>query len=100
MAEFCNLQVIEMIGEHCPHLIDLNLSSTYITDQGLISLCGVDRCDGKSSRCQKLQRLTITETRATWVGAYTAIQSLPNLVDFDFDKIFQVCTTIMDYITQ
>jgi len=77
-----------MLAEHCPNLHDLNLASTYVSDQGLFDLCGVDRCD-RAKPCQKLQRLTITETRATWVGAYTVIQNL-NLVDFDFDKIFQV----------
>lgn len=41
-------------------------------------------------RCQKLQRLLITETRATWIGALTVLQHLHSLTDFDFDRIFQV----------
>ncbi|CAL8084494.1 unnamed protein product [Orchesella dallaii] len=81
--------LLEMISFHCPNLIELNLSSTMISDQGLISLCGAEMNDGVK-RCQKLQRLLITETRVTWIGALTILRHLPNLTDFDFDKIFQV----------
>lgn len=81
--------MLKKIAECCPNLHELNLTSTYISDEGLMSLCGANRCDGVR-KCQKLQRLTITETRTTWMGAYAVIQNLPNLTDFDFDRIFQV----------
>lgn len=78
-------QILDMISFHCPHLVELNLTSTMITDEGLISLCGLE--DGRG--CKKLQRLIVTETRCTWIGALTVLQHLP-ITDFDFDKIFQV----------
>ncbi|ODM98086.1 F-box/LRR-repeat protein 20 [Orchesella cincta] len=81
--------LLDMISFHCPNLIELNLSSTMISDQGLISLCGAEMNDGVK-RCQKLQRLLVSETRVTWIGALTILRHLPNLTDFDFDKIFQV----------
>lgn len=83
-----------MISYHCPNIVDLNLTSTMITDQGLLSLCGAGMNDDVK-RCQKLQRLQIAETRATWIGALTVLQHLPNLLDFDFDKIFQVIFSLL-----
>lgn len=79
-----------MISFHCPNLVELNLTSCNITDQGLLSLCGVGSEENGVQRCRRLQRLLITETRATWIGALTILQHVPSLTDFDFDKIFQV----------
>lgn len=81
--------MLDLIAYHCPNLIELNLTSTNISDQGLQSLCGIGVGDGTKG-CLKLQRLLITETRATWIGAVIILKHLTNLTDFDFEKIFQV----------
>lgn len=80
------------MAEHCPNLCELNLQSTYITDDGLFSLCGQDEGCGMTgvNGCPNLQRLIVSETRVTWIGAYEVIKCLQQLRDFDFDKIFQV----------
>ncbi|PSN56411.1 hypothetical protein C0J52_09527, partial [Blattella germanica] len=73
------------IGQACPHLRDLNLASTPITDRGLVQLCVAE--DG-SRQCQQLIRLVVAETAVTCVGATVVLQSLPNLREFDYEKIF------------
>lgn len=80
-------QVVNKIGEFCKCLVDLNLSGTPITDKGLVLLCVAE--DGQR-KCQKLARLSISETYISVAGATVALHFLPNLREFDFDNVFEV----------
>ncbi|CAG7825672.1 unnamed protein product [Allacma fusca] len=82
-------QVLEAIGNCCSHIQELNLTSTLVSDDGIFRMSGESQNDGVK-RCQKLQRLIVTETRVSWVGALCALRCFPEIRDFDFDKIFQV----------
>ncbi|XP_035705612.1 uncharacterized protein LOC118434945 isoform X2 [Folsomia candida] len=87
-----NDALLRKVAGCCPNLVELNLQSTYISDDGVMSLCGDgDRCGVAGVEgCLKLRRLTVAETRVSWVGAYQLVRGLPLLSDFDYDKIFQV----------
>jgi len=91
-------KTLEAISRSCPNLRELIVMSTLISDLGIRKLCGVDDPDGLRF-CQQLRRLIVTETRVTWVGALCALENFPRLVEFDFDKIFQVIENT-DWITK
>ncbi|XP_046406838.1 uncharacterized protein LOC124171656 isoform X3 [Ischnura elegans] len=73
-------------GEQCVHLLELNLTSTAITDRGMVMLCLSP--DG-SARCQALRRLCVADTWVTCSGAAVALLALPALQHFDFDRMFE-----------
>lgn len=79
--------MVNRIGECCKNLVDLNLSATPITDKGLVHLC---LSESGELRCQKLARLSISETWISSAGATVVLYFLPNLREFDFDNIFEV----------
>ena len=68
------------------------MASTPITDRGLVVLCVAE--DGRR-QCQQLLRLFIAETAVTKLGAAVVLQSLPNLREFDYEKIFDVSTLLL-----
>ncbi|XP_046406837.1 uncharacterized protein LOC124171656 isoform X2 [Ischnura elegans] len=79
-------QMLGKIGEQCVHLLELNLTSTAITDRGMVMLCLSP--DG-SARCQALRRLCVADTWVTCSGAAVALLALPALQHFDFDRMFE-----------
>jgi hypothetical protein len=81
------LQLLGKIGLSCPNLLELNLAATPITDKGLVQLCVAE--DGHRL-CQNLRRLVVADTAVTAAGATVVLQSLPNLLEFDYDHIFDV----------
>lgn len=80
-------QMLAEIGENCPNLMDLNLTATPITDRGIVMLC---MGGNGEPRCQKLTRLIVTDTWVTSSGAAIALLALPQLREFDFDRMFEV----------
>lgn len=80
-------QLLAQVGRHCPVLRELNLTGTPISDRGLVQLC--ISTEGRR-QCQKLQKLSVSETCVSASGAAVVLQSLPCLADFDFDNIFEV----------
>ncbi|XP_046684000.1 uncharacterized protein LOC124369893 [Homalodisca vitripennis] len=79
-------EVVNKIGECCHSLVDLNLSSTPITDKGLVYLC---ISQNGQRRCQQLARLSVSETWISALGATVVLHFLPNIREFDFDNIFE-----------
>lgn len=77
--------------------MDLNLSATPITDKGLVHLCVSET---GTPRCQKLVRLSVSETWISAAGATVVLYFLPNLKEFDFDNIFEVCTYLKTTVTK
>nr|CAD7410430.1 unnamed protein product [Timema cristinae] len=80
-------QLLRSVGMKCPNLVDLNIASTAVTDRGIVQLCISE--DGQR-QCQKLARLIINDAFCiTTAGAIIALQSLPNLREFDYENIFE-----------
>ena len=71
----------------CPDLLELNLAGTPVTDKGIVQLCVAE--NGRRL-CQNLRRLIVTDTAITTAGSTVVLQSLPNLIEFDYDHIFDV----------
>jgi hypothetical protein len=84
---FFGLQLLGQIGLACPNLLELNVAATPITDKGLVQLCVAE--DGHRL-CQNLRRLVVADTSVTTAGATVVLQSLPRLLEFDYDHIFDV----------
>ncbi|CAG0891671.1 unnamed protein product [Darwinula stevensoni] len=84
------VQVMEVIGEYCPHIRDLNMTSTAISDRGVWKLCESSTGEPRS---QDLVRFKVTETRVTAEGIAFLLLQCPALVDVDFPDMIQVRRT-------
>nr|CAD7257529.1 unnamed protein product [Timema shepardi] len=80
-------KLLRSVGMKCPNLVELNIASTAVTDRGIVQLCISE--DGQR-QCHKLARLVINDAFCiTTAGAIIALQSLPNLREFDYENIFE-----------
>ena len=75
------------IGQYCTNLIELDVTATGITDQGLVRLCFSPdgQRQGFSIRCLRARRNLIGGT-----GVLCCLKNLENLIDFEFDRQFEV----------
>lgn len=77
-----------MVGKYCKEVGYLNLSGTCISDKGLVRLAIAE--DG-TRQCQKLTRLIVSETWVSYSGAALMLVYLPELREFEYEKMLEVC---------
>lgn len=80
-------QACDEIGKHCPHLVELDVSHTYISDFGLQALCADE--DG-NLRCQKLLKISLRDCKNTPRGVGILLYYLPNIREIEYDHMFLV----------
>ncbi|XP_057376371.1 uncharacterized protein LOC130697487 [Daphnia carinata] len=88
-----NDQVLGQIGETCRQLRSLDVSSTPISDRGLELLGRKTEEDGLP--CQ-LTRLLVTDTYVSHYGIATALRTMPQLRQVEYEFIYQV----FDHLTE
>ncbi|XP_042226079.1 uncharacterized protein LOC121869048 isoform X1 [Homarus americanus] len=81
-------QVLELIGQNCPEIRELDICNTPITESGLTRLCYDAERD--QSMCQKLVKLSISGCIVSAKPVCFLLQYIPTLREIDYDDIFQV----------
>ncbi|XP_075219128.1 uncharacterized protein LOC142323417 isoform X3 [Lycorma delicatula] len=87
-------QMLGMIGKHCKEVAYLNLSGTSITDRGLVHLALAE--DG-TRQSQKLTRLIVSETWVSYGGAAVVLVYIPELREFEFEKILEALELVYNW---
>ncbi|XP_075219127.1 uncharacterized protein LOC142323417 isoform X2 [Lycorma delicatula] len=93
MTSVCD-EMLGMIGKHCKEVAYLNLSGTSITDRGLVHLALAE--DG-TRQSQKLTRLIVSETWVSYGGAAVVLVYIPELREFEFEKILEALELVYNW---
>ncbi|XP_063877914.1 uncharacterized protein LOC135109934 isoform X1 [Scylla paramamosain] len=88
-------QMLEVIGRYCPHLRELDVSNTGITDSALIRLSYNEKY--KVPQCQKLERVSLTGCLLSPAGPAYLVHYLPRLYYIDYEQMFQVFEVMQDW---
>ncbi|KAG0714017.1 hypothetical protein GWK47_001705 [Chionoecetes opilio] len=88
-------QVLEVVGRCCPHLRELDVSNTGITDSALIRLSHDET--SKVPQCQKLERVILAGCLLSPTGPAYLLHYLPRLYYIDYEYMFQVFEILQDW---
>ncbi|XP_050715630.1 uncharacterized protein LOC126998204 isoform X2 [Eriocheir sinensis] len=88
-------QVLELVGRRCPHLRELDVSNTGITDSALIRLSYDEK--RKMPQCQKLEKVSVTGCTLSPTGPAYLLHYLPRLYHLDYEHMFQVFDVLRDW---
>ncbi|XP_045121231.1 uncharacterized protein LOC123510292 [Portunus trituberculatus] len=88
-------QMLEVIGRYCPHLRELDVSNTSITDSALLRLSYNEKYD--VALCQKLERISLTGCLLSPTGPAYLVHYLPRLYYIDYEQMFQVFEVMQEW---